>query len=517
MRSVNSIKNAITAMASNIVSILIGVVAQAIFIKVLGAEYLGVNGLFTNIVSMLGIVELGIGSAIIYNLYEPVAKKNIKKIKSLMRFYKTSYRIIAVIVFLIGIAIIPFLGDIVGEVNIDINITLIYILFLIDIVASYLLTYKRSILYANQKTYITNIVHIIYLITMNIAQIIVLLLFKNYIVYLAIKIIFRILENIIITIIANKRYPYINGNDVKPIEKEIKKDIITKVKGLIFHKIGTFVVLGTDNIIISRFLGVVTVGLYSNYNMIIQAVSNLFLQIFDSLTASVGNLLTEHNREKSYQIYKNMLMTNSVLFTFAATEIICLIEPFIKIWIGDEYLLPYTVLVVLILNFYIQGMRKTCLVFKMAAGIFHEDRYYPIIESIINIVVSVLLVKLIGLEGVFIGTIISSLPVILISYPVYVYMPIFKKSYFTYLKENAYYYSIAFLTVLISVLAVNLIPIANPFIKIVVNAIISIITFMIIQFICFHKKEEYKYLKNMIIVFITKMKRKEKYDTKANI
>ena len=146
MRSTNSIKNAITAVVSNIVTILIGIVSQAIFIKTLGAEYLGINGLFTNIVSMLGIVELGIGSAIIYNLYEPIAKDDTEKIKSLMNFYKKSYRIIAVIVFIIGMMVIPFLKNIVGNVSIDINIEFIYSLFIIDVVASYLLTYKRSIL-----------------------------------------------------------------------------------------------------------------------------------------------------------------------------------------------------------------------------------------------------------------------------------------------------------------------------------------------------------------------------------
>ena len=184
MRSESSIKNAITAIGSNIISILIGIISQAVFIKVLGTEYLGVNGLFTNIISMLGIVELGIGSAIIYHLYEPVAKNDKEKIKSLMRFYKISYRIIALIVFCIGICIIPFLKSIVGETTIETNINFIYFLFVIDIVASYLLTYKRSILYANQQSYIINIVHILYLILLNVIQIIVLLLTNNYIIYL---------------------------------------------------------------------------------------------------------------------------------------------------------------------------------------------------------------------------------------------------------------------------------------------------------------------------------------------
>lgn len=512
MRSTNSIKNAITAVASNIVSILIGIVSQAIFIKTLGAEYLGINGLFTNIVSMLGIVELGIGSAIIYNLYEPIAKKDKEKIKSLMNFYKKSYRVIAVIVFTIGMMIIPFLKNIVGQISININIEFIYSLFIIDVVASYLLTYKRSILYANQKTYITNIVHIGYLIVMNTLQIFILLIAKSFVTYLIIKIICRVLENVVITIIANKNYPYIKEKDAKKIDEKTTKDIVKKVKGLIFHKVGSFVVLGTDNIIISKFLGVVTVGLYSNYNMIIQAVSNLFLQAFDSLTASVGNLLVEKNHRKSYEIYKNMLMINSILFTFAATEIICLIEPFIRIWIGEQYILSKVVLIILIINFYIQGMRKTCLVFKMAAGVFHEDRYFPIMESIINIVASVVLVKIIGLPGVFLGTIISALPVILISYPKYVYIPLFKKSFWNYIKENLYYYVLAFLTISVAMFATNLIDVTNLIIKLIVNAIISTMIFVIMQYIFFHKKSEYKYLKNMLKNFILEIKGKNVYE-----
>ncbi len=512
MRSTNSIKNAITAVISNVVTILIGIVSQAIFIKTLGAEYLGINGLFTNIVSMLGIVELGIGSAIIYNLYEPIAKDDKEKIKSLMNFYKKSYRVIAVIVFIIGMMIIPFLKNIVGDISIDINIEFIYSLFIIDVVASYLLTYKRSILYANQKTYITNIVHIGYLIVMNTLQIVILLIAKNFIAYLMIKIICRILENIVITIIANRKYPYIKEKNVKKIDKKTTKDIIKKVKGLIFHKVGSFVVLGTDNIIISKFLGVVTVGLYSNYNMIIQAVSNLFLQVFDSLTASVGNLLVENNCKKSYEIYKNMLMMNSILFTFATTEIICLIEPFIKVWIGEQYILSKVVLIILMVNFYIQGMRKTCLVFKMAAGIFHEDRYFPIIESIINIIVSVILVKIIGLPGVFLGTIVSTLPVILISYPKYVYIPLFHKSFWNYVKENAYYYILAFITVSIAMIVTSYININNLIVKLIVNAITSSIIFAIMQYIFFHNKSEYKYLKNMLKNFILKIKGKNVYE-----
>ena len=226
MRTSNSIKNTIVSILMSAITILIGLITQKIFIEMLGTEYLGLNGLFTNILSMLAIAELGIGSAIIYSLYKPIAENNETKIKSLIEFYKKSYRIIAIIVLIIGLAVMPFLNIIVGETEIKENINILYLLFLFDTVASYLLTYKRSILYANQKTYIINIIHILYLILMNSLQIIMLIITKNYIIYLSIKIVFRILENVIITMIANRMYPYIKEKDIEPIDFETKKNIV---------------------------------------------------------------------------------------------------------------------------------------------------------------------------------------------------------------------------------------------------------------------------------------------------
>ena len=213
MRTQNSIKNSLSGLLQNIVVILIGFIAQKVFLSTLGEEYLGLNGLFNNIISMLGITELGIGSAIIYNLYKPLAENNIEEIKSLMNFYKNAYRIIATILIVLGILIIPFLPFIVGETTIN-HIAIFFILFLIDVVFSYLLTYKRSILQADQKNYYINYIHVAAILLMNIFQIIVLLLTKNYYLYLIIKIVFRLLENILINGIVTKLYPYIKDKEI---------------------------------------------------------------------------------------------------------------------------------------------------------------------------------------------------------------------------------------------------------------------------------------------------------------
>jgi putative membrane protein len=508
MRSTNSIKNAVVAILSNIIIILIGFIAQRIFVEVLGNEYLGINGLFSNILSMLAIVELGFGSAIVYNFYKPVADGDKEKIKALLDFYKKTYRIIATVIFILGLFIIPFLGKIVGEVSIKENLNFIFILYLLDIVCSYLLTYKRSILYADQKTYIINIVHLGYLIVMNVLQIVFLLLTHNFILYLLIKIFCRIIENVIITIISNKKYPYIKEKATQDVDVETKKDILKKVKGLMFHNIGGFIVKGTDNIIISITpgLGIISVGLYSNYYMVLTAVTNLFSQLFNSLTASVGNLLIEKNHDKSYKVYRNMLMLNSWIFAFASASILCMIQPFVSIWLGKEYVLPFIVLLTLVINFYIVGMRNTYSTFKTAAGVFHEDRFVPLIEALLNLVFSLIFARVMGLAGVFIGTIISSTALFCFSYPKYVYKPLFKKSYKQYIKENITYTILAFVAVSTTFLVVTQFKFNNNFVQLIVNAVICLIIPNLIYYVVFRKREEFMYYKNLLKNIVNKFK-----------
>jgi len=496
-RSSNSLKNAVIAVIMNIFTIVMGFVSQKIFVITLGKEYLGLNGLFSNVLSILAVVELGFGSAIIYHLYKPVAQNDRKMIKVLMKFYQKIYRIIAFIIFILGLVVMPFLKNIIGEISIKESIYVLFFLALIDIVVSYLLTYKRSILYANQKNYVTNIVHIGYIVFMNIFEIILLLLTHNYFIYLLTKIIFRFLENVIISILANKMYPFILEKNEDELDDEVKKDIFQKVKGLLFHKIGGSLVLGTDNIIISKFIGVVSVGLYSNYNLIINAVSTLFSQIFTSITSVVGNLLIENDSKKSYNIFSKMLFLNSWMYSWAGTCILCLMQPFISLWMGKDYLLPYSVLIVLVINFYIQGMKKTSNTFKEAAGIFYEDRFVPLIESAVNIIVSIILAKKFGLIGVFIGTFLSSMVLFLYSYPIFVYKRLFKRKYTDFLKEHIFYLIISIFVMFITVFVVSKIHIENIVINLLINLIVCMILPNFINLIIFGRRNEFKYYINM--------------------
>jgi len=494
----NSMKNTAVAILSNLITVVIGFIAQKVFLQTLGLEYAGLNGLFNNIVSMLAIAELGMGTAIVYHLYKPIAEQNIPRIQTLMQFYKISYRVIATIVLLLGMAILPFLPIIVGEITHTESMYGMYALFLADTVISYLLTYKRSILYANEKNYIVNLVHIGYLLVMNALQIATLYAFQNIFVFLGIKVLCRLLENIVITIIANKKYAYLKQKEVPPLDTETKQDIFTKIKGLIFHKVGGFLVLGSDNIIISILFGVKTVGLYTNYSMIVSAIENLISQVFSSITASIGNLLVEKDAEKSYQTYRKLLFFNFVLVTFCTIAFFQLVDPFITIIYGAEYVLPIAVALSIAVKFYFQNMRKNMNAFKEAAGVFYEDRYIPIVEVLVNIVASVVLGSIMGLMGVFIGTAISSLVLYGYSYPKFVYQPLFQKKTTQYWKENGYYLGMMAVLFVATEILVMWLPISNIVLSFFVRMVASLVVPSLGIWIVFRKKEEFVYFKGLV-------------------
>lgn len=470
MRTTYSIKNSIIQFINNIITFVVLFISQSFFIKILGIEYNGINGLFNNVLIILNLFELGIGSSITYNLYKYIKKNDVEKIKSIMYFYKKSYNYISILIFMVGLLIIPFLRYIIKDVTIDINIYIVYILFLINTVSTYLISYKRNLLYANQKNYIINIINIFYVIILNTVQILIIYLTKNYYLYLIVKIICIIVENIVINIKVNKDYPYMLDKDIKPLDKDIKDNIINRVKALIIHKTSGAVTNGTDNVIISIFLGITTVGLYTNYYYIINSIKKLFSNIILSTGASIGNLLVENDYEKNYQTFKKIRFLNLWIAIFTSTCLLLLIEPFITLWIGEKYLLDKIVLFSLIINYFQTMMRSTYSIFKDAAGIWIEDKYVPIIQLLVNLISSIILVKIIGLPGVFIGTILSSLVLWFYSYPKFVYKKLFNRSIYNYVIDLIKHVLIFIIILVISYL-INLLSI-NIFISFIISMIV---------------------------------------------
>ena len=518
MRLINSIKNVGAAMTSYILAMLIGIVAQSILVRYLGIEYNGLNGLFSNIVSMLSIAELGIGSAVVYHLYRPIAEKDTEKIKSLMGFYKKAYRFIAVVIGIVGICIIPFLNIIVGETTISSKeIYVIFGLFLFDTVCSYLLTYKRSLLYADQKNYVINLIHILYTVFLNAVQIYIIITMRNFILYLIVKVIFRILENLIITIYTNKKYPYILEKNIEKLDNDIFKDIMKKVKALLYHKVGGYLIDGTDNVIISMFLGISSVGIITNYKVILNAMSSLISQIFNAITASVGNLLVSESKEKVYDTYKKLSLMNFFVFYISSIVLCMAINLIIKVIYGGEYLMGTIEVCVLMTNFYMQGMKKNIQLFKEAACIFYEDRYMPLLEAIANLVLSVILVKFLGIAGVILGSILSSLVVFLYSYPKYVYKKIMDRKRSEYIFEQFKYLLIFIITMIIIIILQHFIKIDNNVLNLLVNVVISFIISGTIFIITYYRTNEFKYYKGILFDALRKIMKGKNNEAKSKL
>lgn len=508
MRTSNSIKNSLIGVIASLVNILASFIAQKLFINLLGIQYLGLNGLFTNILSFLGIAELGIGEAIIFNMYKPIAEDDKEKIKSLMQFYKKAYLYIIGIILLVGMSITPFVENFVGETDLNINIKMVYLLFLFQTVSSYFLAYKRSILYASQKNYIVNIIHILYILVLNIGQIAMLYLTSNYFLYLAVKIVCVILENIAITLYVNKNFNYLNEKNVKKLSDEMNKDIFSRIKAMFLHKIGSFVINGTDNILISKMFGVLYVGLYSNYYMITNAVTTLFSQFISASVPSIGNLLVENNDDKTYLTFKRIRFLNFYIATCTGTCILLVIQPFITLWIGNEYLLSIPVVLAIVFNYYQKMMRKTYDSFMVAAGICIENKFVPIIESILNIVFSIIFAKMFGLIGIFIGTIISGLTLWFYSYPKFMYKKILKRKYSDYIKETFSYIILFIIISLVSFKITLLIEIKNIILKIVVYLTIAVVVSNLLLICIFFKSDNFKYFKELMVKTMLSIRKK---------
>ncbi len=441
-RTGKSARNFVFTLFASLTAILIGLIAQRVFVHLLGLEYAGLNGLFSNVITMLGIADLGIGEAVVFHLYRPLEKGDTETVKSLMRFYRKAFHTVAGVIAVAGICLIPALPYLAKPTEADVNLTVIYLIFLADVVFSYFLSYKRAILYADQKNYIISTIHMIYLLSMNTGQLVMLYITHNYYAYLLIKVVFRILENVVITAKANQMYPYLKERDVRPLSKEIRLDIRKKVGALFFHKIGTFAVNGTDNILISVFLGLTTAGLYNNYFLVIDAAAKLFGPALTALTPSVGNMLVENEPEHWFQVFRRIRFMSFWIATCAATALLVLIQPFIRIWFGEKYLLTSAVVILLSFQFFQTLMRNSFSVFQDAAGIFYENRFVPLAESAINLGASLVLMRFFGLAGVFAGTIISSLALWGFSYPKFVYTKLFRRSVWNYIAETGGYLAV---------------------------------------------------------------------------
>lgn len=508
MRVKNSIKNISISIITQIVIILLGFISRKVFLDNLGTEYLGINGLLTNILSMLSLVEGGIGLSIVYNLYKPLADNDIEKITALVQLYKKLYGILAVVIFILSTILYMFLEKFIkGETTVPF-VGVVYFIFVLKNMISYLNAHKWSLINADQKGYIIAKYNLIFNIITTISKIIVLQLTKNYILYLFIELIIFLAQNIYNGKIVNDRYPYIKTKTKYEVDKVTKDNLIMNVKALFLHNIGTYCVFGTDNLLISSFIGLKTVGIYSNYTMITTQLSSLLTPVLNGIGSSVGNLIATESKEKNYHIFKVTYLINFWIYSFSVIFLYNLLEPFIIWWLGDGLLLNKLSFIFILINFYLTGLRASVSTFKTKAGIFVNDKYAPLIESIVNLGVSIILVKYFGIAGIFMGTTISTLCVPLWLQSKLVYNKVFQKSVVEYFKKYVFY---MFLTVMVGAMTTflcNTFVVMGGFISLVIKGVICVLTVNIFYLLIFSKTDEFKYIWGIAKPIIHKLRSK---------
>lgn len=512
MRTKYVMVNVLVGIIGQLVLALCNIILRRVFVITIGLEYLGVNGLFSNILSFLALTESGVGIAMSYSLYQPIATENKEKVAILMSFYKKIYMLIALGVCVLGILLISVLPFLINDSEFaQKQINIYYLFFLADNIASYFFVYKTTFLNANQKNYVITLIRTCVQFFGILFKCIALLFTKNFILYLLLTVLVTIANNICSSFYVTKKYSYLDKKIKANVDREDKTILIRNIKGLFLHKIGAFVVFGTDNIIISAFINLKTVGIYSNYSMILSQLNTLASQIFNAIIPGMGNYIaTSCDEKRIYSMYRNILFVDFLIYGFFTSVLACIFQPFIVWWIGLDGLLSKTVVYLLLLDFYLKGMRNAVQVMKNAGGIFYEDRFSPLIESATNLVVSVIMVKKCGIAGVFIGTIVSGLIAPFWITPFFLYRNVLKIPFKCYFKDMAYYFVILLIAVLGGEFIGRFILNNNIILDTAVHFAIICIFDVILFFLFFHNKEEYKYLLEKCRRVLFKLKKGEK-------
>lgn len=376
-RTANSLMNISSGILAQIIQMVLGFISRTIFIKYLAIEYLGVSSLFSNILSMLSLAELGLGAAFVYSLYKPLAEGNKTEIATIIKFYKKTYIVVGIFIFITGLALLPFLSNIIPEKPATIveDIRLIYLIYIFNTGSSYFFSYKVSLLDADQKMAVATKNYIKFSVVQQLLQIIILIVTSNFILYLLTQSVMQFLSNFHISKIVDKTYPFLRENNHLKIDKEVKNKIVSNVKATFFAKIGQVLVTGTDNLFINYFVGLAVLGKYSNYLMLMAMVSSMVMIIFTNLKSSIANVIVKETLEKQREIFQVLNFLNFWLFGLCAVIFIFSVEDFISIWIGRQFLLPSYIVLMMAVSFFMVGMNNGFWTFKAAFRFFNEGKY----------------------------------------------------------------------------------------------------------------------------------------------
>lgn len=409
-RTTYTLYNFVSSMGGQAVTILTNFITRTVFIATLGKAYLGIGGLFSNILMMLSLAELGVGNAIIFKLYKPIAEDDRHRVTLLMKFYRQVYNVIGVVIALLGLCLIPFLPSLIRDYDklaaLHINAVLIFCLYLLQSVSSYFFfAYKSAIVMANQQEYLLTIVEFYFTIGLAAARIIMLLLYPSFEIFVILGIVQVIIRNLVWARMADRRFPYINDPTEDSISRAEIMDIFKDCGALFLYKLNGVVLKATDNIILSMFLGLEIVGMYSNYYIFYSALHSIFFKVFNSAAHSIGNLhAVEHSRHE-YEVFRTVFLIAAVVGGTAGVGILVCADDFVLNWVGSEWVFAQPFSLLMGIEIFTLAYRHALSRYRAAMGLFQQAKYRPLFGMLINLIVSILLVRVWGICGVLAGTI----------------------------------------------------------------------------------------------------------------
>ena len=490
-RTKNATRNIIFGVILRAYQIIVPFLMRTAMIYLMGVQYLGLNSLFTSVLQVLNLAELGVGSAMIYSMYRPIAEDDNTTICALMKLYRTYYRLIGLIIAVVGCILTPFIPKLIsGDTPQGINIYILYLLNLGATVLSYwLFAYKNSILQAHQRTDIVSKVTLITNTIQYVLQLFVLWIFKNYYLYVIVMLVTQALTNIVTAIMADKIYPQFKPKG--ELHKEEIHQINQKIRDLFTAKLGGVVVGSADTIVISAFLGLTTLAVYQNYYFIMNSICGFITVIFSAITAGIGNSLVTESSEKNYNDFKKFTFIICFILCICCCCFVGLYQPFMKLWVGKKFMLSFSFVILFCILFYCLELAMVWATVKDAAGLWHSDRFRPLIGACANLIMNIVLVQVIGLYGIILSTVFSY---IFISMPWLIhnlFKFLYNESLKVYLKDLSMYILVAILATTITTIICRKITFVGIF-ELVFKGIISIIIPVSIEILCYRKKEEFK-------------------------
>lgn len=441
-RTKNATRNIIFGIVLKAYQILVPFLMRTAMIYFMGVQYLGLNSLFTSVLQVLNLAELGVGSAMIYSMYKPIAEDDDVTICALMKLYQTYYRVIGFVIATIGCILTPFIPHLIsGDVPEGINIYILYLMNLSATVLSYwLFAYKNSILQAYQRTDIVSKVMLATSTIQYTLQLFVMWAFKNYYLFVLVMLVTQAITNVVTAIVADKLYP--KFKPAGQVTTEEKRSINGRIKDLFTSKIGSIIYDSADTIVISSFLGLTALAIYQNYFYILNAITSLIAVIFSACTAGIGNSIVVETKEKNYRDLSKFTFIICWGAGLCSVCLLCLYQTFMELWVGKELMLSFSAVICFVVYFFVRQLNSLFNMYKDASGMWHEDRFRPLVAALTNLVLNLILVQFIGIYGILISTVVAIICVGMPWLLQNLFTVIFEKKHLIGYLKNLFYYCI---------------------------------------------------------------------------